>query len=205
MLKNNMPSSQNSDLNIGVGKFEKLKAKNSDFKDEKRVSKTNKNGVNLPSINKNLENSAKIDHSLVGFAARSLSKNSSLKIKTTTAGSGYTTSQITLKSKLMPESKHELNKNSRLINVSKKYQFRGKHLNTDSQSISSSKNSKGTSESIKQKFFYTKNGPIHANEALNTQVNNTKTLNHQRKNKLVDYQLKDTSSPEKLDFKSRYN
>lgn len=200
-LENNIQVNHNADLNIGAGRVDTLKAKNSDSKVEKHISKTNKNAVNLPSINKNLENSAKIDHSLVGFATRSLSKNGSLKIKKAAAESAQTKSQINLKSKPMPESKHGFNKNSHLINVPKKYQFRGKRLNIDSQSISSSKNSKGTSESIKQRVFHTKSGPIHANDALSAQINNKKTFNNPRKNKLVDYQPKNASSPGKSDFK----
>lgn len=66
-------------FNISKQKLEMLNKNGSETKPEE--SKSLSKFINLPNINKNAENSSKIDHTLVGFATRSLSKNGSLKIK----------------------------------------------------------------------------------------------------------------------------
>jgi hypothetical protein len=151
----------------------------------------NGNKINLPSIVKPGENSMKFDHSLVGFATRSLSKNGMLKIqqKSTnnlnkTNNKSETNSGITFNSK------------NSLINVPKKYQFRGKRLNIDCQSITSSGKSGITTETFKnQNVFHTKSGPIQTNETLWINSTENQPLYKTRKLKLKDYKIKQISSP----------
>jgi hypothetical protein len=161
----------NFNFKIGAKKLGTLKHKQvSDPPEENQ--RQEKKVFNLPSINKNGENSLKFDHSLAGFATRSLSKNGSLKIKKAAIDANKAKPNLDLKNKAAPDSKIGFINQNALINVPKKYQFRGKRLNIDSQSITSSKNSKITTESVQKHVFHTKSGPIQVNEALHAPTNN---------------------------------
>ncbi|CAI2384453.1 unnamed protein product [Moneuplotes crassus] len=144
-----------------------------------------KRNINLPSIKKKGE--IKFDHSLVGFATRSLSKKGTLtiqKAKLSSSKGGAKNDNLNSSQK------------SGLINVSKKYQYRGKRLNIDAQSIASSGKSQMTTESLKNhQNFHTKSGPIQTQEILQTKSNNENNLKQGRKLKLMDYRLKGMTSP----------
>lgn len=157
----------NINFKVGVKKIGTLNHKTIEDTGTKENLELPKQGFNLPSIHKNKENSVKFDSSLAGFATRSLSKNESLKIKKGAIDGSKSKANIEVQNKVMPESQHNFKNQNSLINVPKKYQFRGKRLNIDSQSITSSKNTKITTESIQKHAFHTKSGPVQVNEALN--------------------------------------
>lgn len=171
---------QRSKVNIGTQKLTIGKQKLETNLPE--CAKVELKTFNLPSINKNASNLAKIDHSLVGFATRSLSKNSSLKLKRSNPTIPQEPSQN-------PPMLSNPSTNASLINVPKKYQFRAKRLNIDSQSISSSKNSKLTSDSIQRQLANTKSGPIKNEITLdstkNGQSKNPKKLTLENNQKRV--------------------
>ena len=80
-----------------------------------------------------------------------------------------------------------------MINVPKKYQYRGKRLNIDSQSITSTKQSQITSESIKNhQFLHTKSGPIQTQDTLEHNQNH---ITQEKSLKLMDYRFKGINSP----------
>jgi hypothetical protein len=91
-----------------------------------------------------------------------------------------------------------LNQNSNaLINVPKKYQFRGKRLNIDSQTSTSSKTSQIVS--IQKPLSHTKSGPLQPNSALQT---SNLSKNSKNKIKLVNYQPNLLKSPDELNPKN---
>lgn len=151
----------NVNLNFNIGAKAPANVKVHPPEDGEESVKNNLQNINLPSINKNSDNALKFDHSLVGFATRSLSKKGALKIQK---------AQVSLNKtnvKNEPNSGSTLQSKNSLINVPKKYQYRGKRLNIDSESITSSIKSGVTSENFqKQHVFHTKSGPIQTNEAL---------------------------------------
>jgi len=130
----------------------------------------------------------KFDSSLVGFATRSLSKKGTLKIQKAKLNLNNTGHKNEILNNVQAK--------NNLINVPKKYQYRGKRLNNDSQSIVSSGKSQITTESFKNhQVFHTKSGPIQSNEILYAKSNDTDTFKHSRKLKLMDYRLKGVASP----------
>lgn len=180
----------NVTLNFNLATKSKVgaKARGSDELNADEQAQTN-NNINLPSINKNAD-SIKFETSLVGFATRSLSKNGAMKLVKAKTNLCET--------KLDPDmsSTGNLNSKNALINVPKKYQFRGKRLNIDSQSIASSNKSKAPSDNYqKQQTFHTKSGPIQVNEALNAHAGQTKPYHKTKKLIITDYKLKGVASP----------
>lgn len=178
----------NMNLNFNIGAKAPSNVKVQPPEEGEITIKNNLQNINLPSINKNPDNAMKFDHSLVGFATRSLSKNGALKIQKAQISLNKTSA------KNEPNSGTTLNSKNSLINVPKKYQYRGKRLNIDSQSITSSVKSGATSENFqKQHAFHTKSGPIQTNEALC--INSNKNSQMCKSRKIVDYKLKGISSP----------
>lgn len=177
-------------LNFNLAVKSKINSKGRGSEEIKSDEQTQvNNNINLPNINKNTDN-IKFESSLVGFATRSLSKNGAMKLVKAKTNLGET--------KFEPDvsSTGNLNSKNALINVPKKYQFRGKRLNVDNQSITSSNKSKVPSENFqKQQTFHTKSGPIQVNEALNTHSSQNKQQYKSKKLKIIDYKLKGIGSP----------
>lgn len=90
---------------------------------------------------------------------------------------------------------NSLGGNNALINVPKKYQYRGKRLNIDNQSITSSSKSKVTTETFQKNIFHTKSGPIQTNETLCIRSNDSQPMYKSRKLKLQDYKIRGITSP----------
>lgn len=152
---------ENLHLNFNVAHRMKLKQKNAEPTIKVNHATENDKNLNLPSIVKNSESAPKFEYSLVGFDTRSLSKNGTLKIK---KGKISVDKSDT---KMEPSSGTSLNSKNSLINVPKKYQYRGKRLNADIQSISSSAKSGMSNETFKNnQVMHTKSGPIQTKEAL---------------------------------------
>lgn len=180
--------SNNVNINFNISSKQKVAVNKEKVSENTILPKIDNKDINLPNINKNSDNVMKFDHSLVGFATKSLSKNGKLKIQKGKMNLNSTGNKNDLESNLNP-------KNS-LINVPKKYQYRGKRLNIDNQSISSSAKSRITTESYKnQQMFHTKSGPIQTNEVLYMKSSDIQPLHKSRKIKLIDYRLKGVSSP----------
>jgi hypothetical protein len=159
------------------------------------LSKIESQDLNLPNINKKIEGGMKFGNSLSGFATRSLSSTSKLKIQKGKLNLPNTGNKNDLVS-------NPIAKNS-LINVPKKYQYRGKRLIIDNQSVSKSSKSRITSESFKNhNTFHTNSGPINTksgliqtDEASYMKSNDNHNSNKSRKLKLKDYRQKGFSSP----------
>jgi hypothetical protein len=185
-----------NNVNINFNLASKPKMTNAKNKtSENTLSKIESQDLNLPNINKKIEGGMKFGNSLSGFATRSLSSTSKLKIQKGKLNLPNTGNKNDLVS-------NPIAKNS-LINVPKKYQYRGKRLIIDNQSVSKSSKSRITWESFKNhNTFHTNSGPIHTksgliqtDEALNMKSNDNQHLNKNRKLKLKDYRQKGFSSP----------
>lgn len=180
--------SNNVNINFNISSKQKVAVNKDKISENTKLPKLDNKDLNLPSINKNSDNVMKFEHSLVGFATKSLSKNGKLKIQKGKMNLNSTGNKNDLAS--------NLNAKNSLINVPKKYQYRGKRLNIDNQSISSSTKSRVTTESFKnQQMFDTKSGPIQTNEVLYMKSSDIQPLHKSRKIKLIDYRLKGVSSP----------